>query len=244
MTVSCRARGTVSRHFIRYWRTAGSFPQNNSTRSAATARPSSVTRPAAYPASSCTPATGHGLAVAAGMALAGRLDGRHVSAVFVLMGDGELDEAPCGKPRWPQCVTASIISPPSSTGTGWKSPGRRRSCRWSRWRTSSVHFGYAVAKVDGHDGRALGISVAVPLEPGRPTLILAHTIKGKGVSFIEHAASWHHRVPTDVDARWLRAELDQARAELQGVDMETGRPNVEVFAETLQIRARGPRCWS
>lgn len=164
-----------------------------------------------------TGALGHGLAVAAGMALAGRLDGR-TYRVFVLMGDGELDEgsvweASLAAVRYRLDNLTAIVDRNGLQITGPTEKVLPLEPLADKFRA----FGYAVAKVDGHDVRALrDLFRRVPLEPGRPTLILAHTIKGKGVSFIEHAASWHHRVPTDVEYAVALAELDQARAELQG----------------------------
>jgi transketolase len=62
--------------------------------------------------------------------------------------------------------------------------------------------------VDGHDHAALARTFdALPLAPGKPTCVIARTIKGRGVSFIEDRAEWHHRVPND-------AELAQALQEL------------------------------
>jgi transketolase len=75
-----------------------------------------------------------------------------------------------------------------------------------RWRA----FGWAVREVDGHGmGELVGALGAVPLATGSPNCIIAHTHKGRGVSFIEDKVEWHHRVPTD-------AELEQAIAEIDG----------------------------
>jgi len=54
-----------------------------------------------------------------------------------------------------------------------------------------------VTEVDGHDHAALlDVLSAVPLEAGKPTCVIAHTVKGKGVSFMENRAEWHHKVPS------------------------------------------------
>lgn len=73
-----------------------------------------------------------------------------------------------------------------------------------RWQS----FGWAVAEVDGHDMAAL-ISVLgrAPLESGKPTCVIAHTHKGRGVSFMEDKVEWHHRVPTDAELRTALLEL-------------------------------------
>ncbi len=164
-----------------------------------------------------TGALGHGLAVATGMALAGRLD-RRAYKVFVLMGDGELDEgsvweASLAAVRYGLDNLTAIVDRNGLQITGPTEKVLPLEPLADKFRA----FGYAVAEVDGHDVRALReVLGRVPLEPGRPTLILAHTVKGKGVNFIEHAANWHHRVPTDAEYAAALAELDWARDELQG----------------------------
>ena len=77
-------------------------------------------------------------------------------------------------------------------------------------------FGYAVRTVDGNDVAALvDIFAQTPFTSGRPTLIIAQTTKGKGVSFIEDAADWHHHVPTAAELATALAELDQAEKSRQ-----------------------------
>ena len=72
-------------------------------------------------------------------------------------------------------------------------------------------FGYAVREVDGNNIQGLvDIFNQLPFEPGKPNLILAHTIKGKGISFIENQVNWHHHVPTDAEFAIAIQELDAA----------------------------------
>jgi transketolase len=72
-------------------------------------------------------------------------------------------------------------------------------------------FGYAVRQVDGNSIPALtAVFDQLPFAPGQPNLILAHTVKGKGVSFIENQVGWHHRVPTDAEFAAALLELDEA----------------------------------
>ena len=78
-----------------------------------------------------------------------------------------------------------------------------------KWRA----FGWAVREVDGHDhGQVRDALESVPFEPGRPSAVIAHTVKGKGVSFMEDKLLWHYRPPDS-------AQLAQALAEL-GVEAE------------------------
>jgi len=72
-------------------------------------------------------------------------------------------------------------------------------------------FGWAVEEVDGHDYRALlNLFGRVPLAPGKPTCVIANTIKGRGVSFMENKPEWHHGIPTAEQLAAARAELAQA----------------------------------
>jgi transketolase len=75
-------------------------------------------------------------------------------------------------------------------------------------------FGYAVRDVDGNNVADLAaLFDQVPFEPGKPNLILAHTTKGKGISFIENQVGWHHHVPTDDEYIIAMQELDAAEKE-------------------------------
>ena len=77
-------------------------------------------------------------------------------------------------------------------------------------------FGYAVRTVNGNDVAALvDVFAQTPFAPGKPNLIIARTTKGKGVSFIEDAADWHHHVPTAAELATALAELDQAEQQWQ-----------------------------
>ena len=77
-------------------------------------------------------------------------------------------------------------------------------------------FGYAVRHVDGNDVAALSeLFAQLPFEPGKPNLVLAHTVKGKGISFIEDQANWHHHVPTDQELIIAIEELERAKVEVE-----------------------------
>ena len=69
--------------------------------------------------------------------------------------------------------------------------------------------------MDGHDVDALTeVLNSVPFEREKPSMIIAHTVKGKGVSFIENNHKWHHHVPTDAEFKQAIQELDQALAQI------------------------------
>lgn len=161
-----------------------------------------------------TGALGHGLPIAVGTALAAKLD-RRAYRVFTLLGDGELEEGS----NWEASMSAAHygldnltaivdynklqITGPVESVTGI--------CNLAQKFTA---FGYAVREVDGNDVAALmAIFDALPFAPGQPNLILAHTTKGKGVSFMENQVGWHHHVPTDAEFAQAMAELTQAEDE-------------------------------
>ncbi len=156
-----------------------------------------------------TGALGHGLAVAVGMAIAAKLDQRSYR-VYTLLGDGELDEGS----NWEASLAAAhyhldnLIAIVDRNGlqiTGSTEVVNPLEPLADKFRA----FGFAVREVDGNDTRALvDLFDQVPFEPGKPNLILAHTIKGKGVSFIENSHKWHHRVPSDEEYDRALHELD------------------------------------
>ena len=156
-----------------------------------------------------TGALGHGLAVAVGMALAAKLDGRSYR-VFTLLGDGELDEGS----NWEASLAAAhyklenlvvIVDRNGLQITGSTEMVNPLEPLADKFRA----FGYAVCEVDGNDTQALvDVFDRIPFEVGKPNLVLAHTIKGKGVSFIENSHKWHHRVPNDEEYDSALRELD------------------------------------
>ncbi len=156
-----------------------------------------------------TGALGHGLPVGVGMALADKRDGAGYRT-FVLMGDGEQAEGSV----WEAAMAGSNYSLDNLVGivdyNGLQISGKvddvmRLSPLAERW----AAFGWMVVEIDGNDmGQLLAAFDALPARPGSPTLILARTIKGKGVSYIEGQASWHHKVPTKEQYDLALVELD------------------------------------
>jgi len=80
----------------------------------------------------------------------------------------------------------------------------------AKWRA----FGWEVRSVDGHDYAALTVALTTPPPAGRPLLVIANTIKGRGVSFMENVGKWHHGVPSDDELARALAELDAAERKL------------------------------
>lgn len=141
-----------------------------------------------------TGALGHGLSIGVGMALAQRMT-RRDSRVFVIMGDGEINEGSV----WEAAMSAAkhrlgtltaIIDYNKIQSAGPTAEILELEPLADKWRA----FGFAVEEVDGHDVPALSsLFKRLPLDPGRPTAIIAHTVKGKGIAFAEHDPEWHHK---------------------------------------------------
>ena len=163
-----------------------------------------------------TGALGHGLSVAVGMAIAAKKDKR-TNRIFTTMGDGELAEGSV----WEASMSAAhyhldnlmVIIDRNTLQIS----GRTESVMsLEPLEDKFTAFGYAVRHVNGNDIAALiALFETLPFVPGKPNLVLAHTTKGKGVSFMEDKAAWHHRVPTDEEYRDALAELDQAEETLK-----------------------------
>ena len=151
---------------------------------------------------------GHGLPIAVGCALAARMRGESWRT-FVLTGDGELQEGS----NWEAALTAQqyaldnlvvVVDRNRIQQGDFTELTIRMDPLAPKW----TAFGFAVAEVDGHDHAALLECFSrLPLEKGKPTCIIANTIKGKGVSFAENKPAWHHGVPTKEHLALAAVEL-------------------------------------
>jgi transketolase len=155
-----------------------------------------------------TGSLGHGLSLACGLALGMR--GAPASPrVFTILSDGECDEGS----TWEAALFAphqrldnlvAIIDYNKIQSLGHVADILALEPFAAKWRA----FGWSVREIDGHDVAAIDATLrAAPFEAGRPSCVVAHTVKGKGVSFMEDQLAWHYRQPSD-------AELAQAIAEL------------------------------
>ena len=154
-----------------------------------------------------TGALGHGLPIACGMALAGRRD-RRSYRVFALLSDGECDEGATWEAallaahhRLDALVAIVDYNKMQSLGTVSDVLGLEPLAR--KWDA----FGWSVREIDGHDVAHIHRTLsAIPFAPDRPSCVIAHTVKGKGVSFMENQLLWHYRPP---DATELARALDE-----------------------------------
>lgn len=158
-----------------------------------------------------TGALGHGLPVSVGIALAGKRDGLSYR-VYTLLGDGELEEGS----NWEASMSAAhyeldnlvvIVDRNTLQITGRTEEVSKLAPLGDKFRA----FGYAVLDVNGNDVEELvRVFDQIPFERGKPSLILARTTKGRGISFMEDQASWHHRVPDDKEFAAAMFELHLA----------------------------------
>ena len=145
-----------------------------------------------------TGALGHGLSVSVGMALAAKLNEQDYK-VFTLMGDGELSEGS----NWEAALTASHYHLDNLTAivdyNGLQISGPTAEvCNTDPLDSKFTAFGWTVEHVDGHNfDQMIKVFNGTPIHKGQPTVIIAHTIKGKGISFMEGEKKWHHGVPDD-----------------------------------------------
>ncbi len=163
-----------------------------------------------------TGSLGHGLAVGVGMALAGKMDQRPYR-VYVVLGDGEMEEGSV----W-EAVTAgahyhldnltALVDRNHLQISGTTEEVMTQKKQEERW----AAFGWNVLSVNGNDMEALDAAVTkAKTVKGVPTVIIAHTIKGCGVSFIENKVAWHHKVPTDAEYKQAMTELAQRRQQYE-----------------------------
>jgi transketolase len=159
-----------------------------------------------------TGSLGHGLPIACGMALAGKRDARPYR-VFCMLSDGECDEGS----NWEAALFAGhhkldnltvIVDYNKIQSLGSVREVLDLEPFADKWRA----FGWAVREIDGHDvPQVVAGLTSLPYQTGVPSCLIAHTVKGKGVSFMEHNLLWHYRAPSDDEKRLALEELEYAR---------------------------------
>jgi len=163
-----------------------------------------------------TGALGHGLSVAVGMAIGIKLD-KKPHKVFTLLGDGELSEGSI----WEGLMSANkyqldnliiIIDRNRLQITGKTEDVNPTEPLKEKF----LSFGMSVQEVDGNSVEQLqDIFRKIPFEEKKPNLIIANTVKGKGISFIENQVIWHHKVPTKNEFQDAQKELDNEKLSLE-----------------------------
>jgi transketolase len=172
---------------------------------------------AEHPGPGCVPGVeaatgslGHGLPLGLGMALAGRIR-KQDYRVFVLMSDGECNEGS----SWEAALSAPAKRLDNVTVivdyNKWQATGRSNEVMaLAPLRQKWQSFGWNAVELDGHDLDALCRALQAPRQPGMPRAIIAHTTKGRGVSFMEDDNNWHYRIPNAEEVRKAAQELQVA----------------------------------
>lgn len=155
-----------------------------------------------------TGSMGHGLPIGVGMALAMKMQTRK-SRVFVLIGDGECDEGS----TWEAVLQAGhhkldnlVVIIDVNT---WQSFGRTKDILnleplSDKWKA----FNWSTVEIDGHSFKEMDkVFSKIPFVKNKPSVIIAHTIKGKGVSVFEDKNEWHYKTPTDREIAIANKEL-------------------------------------
>jgi transketolase len=157
-----------------------------------------------------TGSLGHGLSMACGMALAERAHKRS-GIIYVVLSDGEVQEGS----TWEAVLMASSLRlgniVAAVDNNDFQSLGRTSETHPSFYPLAEKFraFGWEVAEVDGHD--SAGIFEAVSgRQGGRPFMLIAKTVKGKGVSYMENVPIWHYRAPNKDEYHQAIAELERA----------------------------------
>ncbi|MGH8570829.1 MAG: thiamine pyrophosphate-dependent enzyme, partial [Gammaproteobacteria bacterium] len=158
-----------------------------------------------------TGSLGHGLPMGLGMALSARIQKQHYR-VFALLSDGECNEGSI----WESAMLAAA----QKVGrlavvvdfNKWQATGRSEEVMALAPLVDKWHaFGWSAREVDGHNMAGLVDMLSrVPDGSGKPVAIIAHTVKGKGVSFMEDDNNWHYRIPTADEVAAAKRELGVA----------------------------------
>ena len=155
---------------------------------------------------------GHGLPVATGIALAAKRDG-HAHHVFCMLSDGECDEgsvweAALFAPHHKLDNLVVLVDYNKIQSLGRVEDVINLDPLAEKWRA----FGWGTREINGHDLAAIENALTeAPFVPGRPSCIVAHTVKGKGVNYMEDKLLWHYRAPRGQDFELAMAELERTR---------------------------------
>jgi transketolase len=148
-----------------------------------------------------TGSLGHGLPLAVGIAMAKKIKDDH-ARVYCLVGDGECNEGSI----WESVLIASHHNLTNLVCIVDYNHSTDRALKLGDLSAKFQSFGWAVCDVDGHNHEILEHFLSV-LTPNRPNVIIANTIKGKGIKRIEDNPEWHHKSPTKKELEEMLSEL-------------------------------------
>ena len=162
-----------------------------------------------------TGSLGHGLSMGLGMAMALKMN--HSQArVYVMLGDGECEEGTV----WEAVMTAPAFGLDNliailDCNEIQKMDFVEKTIGKARWKQKWESFGWEVKETDGHDMEAFKKVIEEPVNSGQPRLVIAHTVKGKGVSIMENNPKWHFKLPGRKELKVFKEELGISDYELE-----------------------------
>lgn len=161
-----------------------------------------------------TGSLGHGLSMGAGMAMAQKMDGLNAKT-YVIIGDGECEEGSI----WEAAMSAPAFALDNLTAILdcneiQKMTTVEGTIGLTNWKEKWNSFGWLVKEVDGHDINALEKVLQEENKTGKPVLLIAHTVKGKGVSIMENNPLWHFKLPNKKEKKIFYSELGVTEEEL------------------------------
>lgn len=161
-----------------------------------------------------TGSLGHGLSVGVGMALALKADEKD-NQIYVIVGDGECEEGSI----WEAVMSAAAFQLDNLTvildnNEIQKMGYIKDIMHITSWEERFSAFGWQVKHADGHNPDDVKEKLTGSWKPNMPKLLIAHTIKGKGVSIMENAPGWHWRMPNRRELKVVMQELDISQEEL------------------------------
>lgn len=161
-----------------------------------------------------TGSLGHGLSMAVGMAMALKAD-HSPARVYAVLGDGECEEGTV----WEAAMSAAAFHLDNLVAVLdcnriQKMDFVEKTMGLANWNEKWASFGWSVEEADGHNVQELENMFRIPNESGQPRLIIAHTVKGKGVSVMENNPNWHFRLPGKKELKVFQEELGIRESEL------------------------------
>lgn len=162
-----------------------------------------------------TGSLGHGLSMGVGMAISQKLDNRSAKT-YVILGDGECQEGTI----WEAAMSAPALQLDNlvailDCNNIQKMDTVKKTMGMDNWQEKWEAFGWQVDHVDGHDVGAMTDVLKRENTTGKPRLIIAHTVKGKGVSIMENNPNWHFKLPGRKELKIFKEELGISDSELE-----------------------------
>ena len=162
-----------------------------------------------------TGSLGHGLSMGLGIAMALKMD-HSPAKVYVMLGDGECEEGTV----WEAVMMAPAFGLDNlvailDCNEIQKMDFVKKTIGETRWAQRWEAFGWEVKEIDGHDMEDFKRAIEEPVTSGKPRLLIAHTVKGKGISIMENNPNWHFKLPGRKELKVFKEELGISDSELE-----------------------------